>query len=395
MQKIVSIITIALILIMPIQIAVAQGKPDLSIEDDQIRKNDITFSDDTPETGQEVIINATIHNDLATSLEDAKNVKVRFNDTYRVGGEQITDIIGEKTISLIKKGESNTTSIKWIPQVAGGHKITVIIDPENKIDENREDNNEADDYIFVSLSTSLQVTIELSKGKSGKIGKYYPNEEMWVNGTVKWSSGSPVRDAEVKITIVDTNTTWNTTTDENGVYEQNMSAPEKPKRYNLTVNATTRGGQSKENSTTFRVLSSPYASLEILSIEIPSRVIVGDRIKITVGISNKEGTGDAEEVEVVFLIENKTIKNETIKIIPKGKTVYPFIEWVAEIGKKTIRVEVWYNDKLVGSINRTIVVEEYLPPLNPIDLTTIFIVGIVILIIALSLLILKRRKKKS
>lgn len=109
-------------------------KPDLTLTSD-----DIVFSPDSPTEGETVTITATIRN-IGTG--DALNVQVGFYDG--------ASLIGIKKIGLIKAGGTGTASIQWKATPAGDHLIRVLADPNNKISESDETNNEASKTITVS-----------------------------------------------------------------------------------------------------------------------------------------------------------------------------------------------------------------------------------------------------
>ena len=78
-------------------------------------------------------IHANITN-LSASYDG--NIKVRFYDEFKSSSTQIgTDQI----ITSLSKMEIETISVKWTPALF--HNISVIIDPDNLIDETNKDNN--------------------------------------------------------------------------------------------------------------------------------------------------------------------------------------------------------------------------------------------------------------
>jgi hypothetical protein len=109
-------------------------KPDLTLTSD-----DIVFSPASPTEGETVTITATIRN-IGTA--DAWNVEVGFYDG--------PSLIAIKNAGLIKAGGTRTASIQWTDTPAGDHLIRVVADPNNKISESNEKNNEASKTITVS-----------------------------------------------------------------------------------------------------------------------------------------------------------------------------------------------------------------------------------------------------
>lgn len=101
-----------------------------------ISDSDITFSDNEPEEGCRISVNATVHN---VGVIDVENVKVAFYvDNLPVG-------LG--TISLIEQGSENFTSIEWEAEM-GEHLIELKVSLEG-IGESNYGNNTAQASIFV------------------------------------------------------------------------------------------------------------------------------------------------------------------------------------------------------------------------------------------------------
>ncbi len=101
-----------------------------------ISDSDITFSDNEPAAGDKIDVNVTVHN---TGVIDVENVKtILYVDNVPIGVE---------TISLIKEGSENSTSIQWEAK-GGEHAIEVKVSLEG-IDESNYGNNTATSSIFV------------------------------------------------------------------------------------------------------------------------------------------------------------------------------------------------------------------------------------------------------
>lgn len=101
-----------------------ESKVDIQIEG-------IFFSRD-PIVNEEVLINATIK---LFGDENVNNLRVEieyFADDASIGSETIH----------ISTGESEISSMKWIPTEEKSYNIKVVIDPNNNVKETKEDNNE-------------------------------------------------------------------------------------------------------------------------------------------------------------------------------------------------------------------------------------------------------------
>jgi len=113
---------------------------DCRTRDLTLSSSDITFSKRKEQGADVVTINARIHN-LGTGA--ASNVAVQFI----VDGAEI----GRTTIPSIPAGGSATTSFLWgsLKQLQGTHTVTVVVDPENEIEEPNENNNNASRQVEV------------------------------------------------------------------------------------------------------------------------------------------------------------------------------------------------------------------------------------------------------
>jgi hypothetical protein len=113
---------------------------DCRTRDLTLSSSDITFSKKKVRGGDEVTINATIHN-LGTG--DASNVEVLFE----VDGVEV----GRDTIPSIPAGGTGTASALWgsVKHLQGLHTVVVTTDPGNEIEETNEGNNTASRQVEV------------------------------------------------------------------------------------------------------------------------------------------------------------------------------------------------------------------------------------------------------
>ncbi|MED6305381.1 MAG: CARDB domain-containing protein, partial [Candidatus Thermoplasmatota archaeon] len=140
---------------------VAEGEPDLSI-------NEISFSDDSPTGGDIVTITAEVANDGGSSglVSVTTNVSFYWDDEY----------IGKDTITI--PGSSATDAEMDWEAVGGTHTIKVIVDEENAIEESDEDNNEDSKEINVNYPPILFVDDDDSENNGGfslETDPYYTN----------------------------------------------------------------------------------------------------------------------------------------------------------------------------------------------------------------------------
>jgi hypothetical protein len=110
--------------------------PDLTLE-----SPDITFSNPNPAEGEIITINATIRN---IGLIDAVNVTVEFFDG--IPEFQISNV----TINSIRAGENETVNVTWnTTGKMGKHSISVMIDPDDVIEEMNETNDRTSRFVIV------------------------------------------------------------------------------------------------------------------------------------------------------------------------------------------------------------------------------------------------------
>ncbi|ODS39172.1 MAG: hypothetical protein A7316_06335 [Candidatus Altiarchaeales archaeon WOR_SM1_86-2] len=117
-------------------------KPDLTLS-----SNDITFSNNDPEVGNQVTITADIRN---VGTGNTSNVVVRF---YDGDPDDSGTEIGNKTINLILSEETETLEVNWTAS-SGIHSIYVKADPDDTIEEFDDSimDNKASKAIYVNSS---------------------------------------------------------------------------------------------------------------------------------------------------------------------------------------------------------------------------------------------------
>ena len=166
---------------------VIPSKPDLVIT-----SSDITFSSKTPKEGEQLTINATVHN-FGTAVN---HVDVSLYDgNPSAGGTIVAERIIQQIIENGGKYLLNFT-INTIG-LTGDKSYFVVVDPDNKIDEINEDNNIAWGAVNI-VSSNLGMSISTNKINYGA------DEDVLI--TVNITNLSSVsRAATLDIQITDTN----------------------------------------------------------------------------------------------------------------------------------------------------------------------------------------------
>ncbi len=151
-----------------------EGKSDLYylihpiMPDVAVDSADIAFSNTTAFPGDQITINATIHNigDL-----QATSVDIAFFDG--LNGPQIGT---NQTIPLLFAGQNATVSVIWnIPALQQSHDIYIEIDPNNDITETNESNN-------VAFKSTVLPDLKINESD---IIYYYEQRSLRINTTVR------------------------------------------------------------------------------------------------------------------------------------------------------------------------------------------------------------------
>jgi hypothetical protein len=143
-----------------------------------IASNDIQFSNHIPQSGENVFINATIHNDGGYLT----NGTIYF---YIDSIEEM-NLIGSESVS-IPRGEYDTGSVEW-SAMTGNHIIWVNIECEDGITESNTTNNIANKTITVNDPPTINVTNPLS----GIVN-------VDISYTISWIAKDPDDDAEIRL----------------------------------------------------------------------------------------------------------------------------------------------------------------------------------------------------
>ncbi|MGB9598126.1 MAG: YdjY domain-containing protein, partial [Candidatus Poribacteria bacterium] len=151
-------------------------------------KQNIMFSKSDPVEGEQVTIRTSIANMTNNPVE---NVKIAFYDgDPKSAGVPIGTI---QTISNLSGNEIKELSTIWEAKGAGEHKIYVVIDPSNTIDEASKDNNIAFSQIFVGGKTTPAIPgiIQISDGvyRLGKIDIDLNKKTVTLYGKINMTAG--------------------------------------------------------------------------------------------------------------------------------------------------------------------------------------------------------------
>ncbi|MCJ2540355.1 MAG: hypothetical protein LN414_03675, partial [Candidatus Thermoplasmatota archaeon] len=160
--------------------------PDLEIIED-----DITLTDPTPDEGENVGIDVLVHNRGNTDAEDVL-VSVWDGDT----------LVANASISTIVTGSSYSARVQHQFYGRAEHKLTVIVDPKNEIQELRKDNNKATKDVTIISRYGLALDC--------------PNNETFVSPGTTWHFFCEARNVgqfanRIRITTTPAPTGWTVT----------------------------------------------------------------------------------------------------------------------------------------------------------------------------------------
>ncbi len=133
-----------------------QYYPDLDIS-----YEDIELSKYTPTQGDEVSINITLRN---IGDSDARNFTVKITPRTKSGSN--LDSISV-VVQNLKYNETSILTIPWVAESPAVGTLQVQIDPENKINELDEENNEAKLHVFIIGNTPVE-----PPNSEAKLGDY-------------------------------------------------------------------------------------------------------------------------------------------------------------------------------------------------------------------------------
>lgn len=117
--------------------APGESLPDLYLSTAEFDKSDITLSESVPQQGDKIDVRAKIHNQ---GSKPASNIVVRFYQECK-GRKRALG----KRHRIAEIGTNNFVSLtqEWSVPANGFYKISAAIDPDNRIEETEEANNEA------------------------------------------------------------------------------------------------------------------------------------------------------------------------------------------------------------------------------------------------------------
>ncbi len=317
-RALVALAGLLLLSLAPPALPALSPQPDASIS-----QSDIDFSNDFPQSGESVSVNVTVHNN-----GDAPSgvVTVKF---YIDGLPYPPD----RTIANIEPNGTGQASTAWLATVPKTYTFRVVV--ECALDANSA-NNEASRTLTVSTPGGV-----LSVSAALDPPSCRPSQEFFVNGTVRLGS-APVVGATVTVSIKPSGPTGAATTDANGAFSVNLTAPDKGGSY--AVETTASSGTQRGTDTDTLVVVVPDLVIIGLSFS-PENATEGRAVRILAVVRN-EGDDSAELVEVGFYRGDSKLGVRSAGALPPGNQTEVELSWTAERGAHEIRAVADPNNKV-------------------------------------------------
>jgi hypothetical protein len=154
---------------------------------------------------QNVIFNATIFNDFMGNASDF--TVTLYENIYNNINQLInTIIIGSQTISFLESHNNTTINFNWIANSPGTHYFSMLIDPDNDINETNDANNEATTLLNVIALPDLIPKLETPQ-------EAHMNRETTINAEI--TNYEPMLAGNFQVTLLENCTP----PDENGNME--------------------------------------------------------------------------------------------------------------------------------------------------------------------------------
>lgn len=307
----ISVLIMMVISLVPVVPAGGQaGQADLSVS-----PADITFSNDSPDSGEVVTIEVTVHN---AGPAAATNVVVGF---YMDG----LIIPPTKSIGAIQAGSTGETSHQWMTPIPGEYTIGVSVEADQGDPDIA--NNEAERNITVgTVVPTIIVTADL--GPSTIQSK----APFWANGTAEMG-GEPVNSGIVKVEVVTEGISNESVTSSDGTFAVMVPGPVRQGGYEIKVTVT-QGVAIGETILNLTVLQ-PDVTITTFSFN-PSSPRAGDNVKVKVGVQNL-GNGTAKAVKFILNIDGELAFEKDLGDLSNGQTQVVIYNWKAKKGSHTFQ----------------------------------------------------------
>jgi subtilase family serine protease len=312
--------------------------------DATLSETDISFSDDTPTTGESVVISATVSNGIF--LWGGGGKLVRANVNFYDGVPPTGTLIDIATVRNIPRGGSKTVNVTWTPTTPGTHtiyvEITDVIPPDSNPSNNRASRNI---NVLPGLTSDLEITSsDIVFTPSSPVIK----DSVTITATVHNVGSVTSTSANVSFynnsVLIDTKPV----TDIPSGSSKNISVVWIPAKSGLqTIRVEIKDvvpfDSNSSNNDADKDITVRSPDLKITSSDIvfmPSSPVIKDSVTITATVHNV-GDATATSATVEFYDGNTQIGGTTVTDISPGNSKSTSISWIPIVsGWHTIHVKV-------------------------------------------------------
>ncbi|MFC1989320.1 CARDB domain-containing protein [Chloroflexota bacterium] len=302
--------------------------PDLIIEA-------ITWSPANPLEGDNITFTVTVKNQ-GSGRTDYSPVAYYVDDTY----------MSLISVGAIDPGTTGNAAFYWIAQ-AGSHAIRAVADPQEKVAESDENNNDkevtfptiAPDLIIQNVTFSPTspppaggtVTFTVTIKNQGNARANLSRAHLRIDGFLKGS------EAVQSIAIGESITKTFTWPAEVGSHTVKAIADAEKKVSELDEN-------NNEKEVTLSGASPPDLIIDSI-IWSPANPSEGEGLTFTATIKN-QGNGKADESYVSCYVDNAHLASSPVNPIDAGATDNKTFTWIVEAGSHTIKVVADYHETI-------------------------------------------------
>jgi PKD repeat protein len=268
-------------------------------------------------------------------------IKIEGTATDTDNGDEIEEVevkINDDNWDEARITNTNDDSVEW----EYNWDTEDVVDGEHTIEVRAWDGEDYSDGQTIRVIVNNRPTTFIEITETLKPTTTTPGGKVTVSGQATYDTNVPVANANIDITITETNKKWTTNTDSQGEYSFKITAPQTPGRYTVEVYVTD-GDLERETSKKFTVEEIP-PDLSISPEDIrfsKSRPKDKERVEISVTIRNTGGS-DAEGTISFYLdnIQSSTLFDRKDINVQKDNSFQLTATWTAKTGAHSIIVEI-------------------------------------------------------
>jgi subtilase family serine protease len=348
-------------------IKVTPQLPDLQV-------TGIELNPANPSVGGQVTVKATIKNFGPGSTPIPNGEDKAVAAIYTVDGVSkdaffVINASGQTRSLAANESYTATFNTKWTA-TSGTHKIGIIVDDVNRIEESKEDNNNA----FVDVTPQLpdlqvtgielspanpnagdEVTVKATIKNFGPGSTPIPNGEINSVAAIYTVDDGPAQDAFFVINTAGQTISLGPNESYTGTFSKKWTATKGEHKIMVIGDDVNRIVESKEDNNTFFIKVTPQLpDLQIIALQLaPASPNAGDSVTITATLKNcgpvstPVPNGETNSVSAIYLVDGvskeaffyKNSAGQTIPLAAGASVSISFTtKWTATVGAHTIKV---------------------------------------------------------